>query len=318
MTACQATGRLLSLLAAAHVLSGSCLSANQGPSKCCVGLATACSFVPQAPVNCLSRGLHDTYSEALDLPIREAKGCTVRLVPITMRRSACEKSVAMYWKKRAGRLSPKNTMSGLTRPSATIVHVSRSSGRYTSGESRTDTYARQTRREIQTNRHMDRRRQSRGHTNQNRQAKTDTWIQKANRQGQTHRQTNRQRQIHRQTKWPRHTQTGRSSEVCSQDRPSKHRAQHSVGQQGTAEHGAAGFQSLTTASAITSGLPLRHCLSDMLQAVLLPTPHTVSTCMHHTLHMCTCFMHTQLAAQYCHGTAQHSTAQHSTAQHSTA
>ena len=51
-------------------------------------------------------------------PMREAKGCTVRLVPKTMSRSALEKSDAMYWKKRCGKLSPKNTMSGFTKPSA--------------------------------------------------------------------------------------------------------------------------------------------------------------------------------------------------------
>ena len=49
-------------------------------------------------------------------PIRDAKGLTTRLVPITMSRSASGKSCSACWKNASGRLSPKNTISGLTRP----------------------------------------------------------------------------------------------------------------------------------------------------------------------------------------------------------
>lgn len=49
-------------------------------------------------------------------PMSPAKGLTTRLVPITTSRSASLKSSGTRSQKRSGRLSPKNTMSGLTRP----------------------------------------------------------------------------------------------------------------------------------------------------------------------------------------------------------
>ena len=48
--------------------------------------------------------------------MREAKGLTTRLVPITISRSASPKSSGTRCQKRGGRFSPKNTMSGFTRP----------------------------------------------------------------------------------------------------------------------------------------------------------------------------------------------------------
>jgi hypothetical protein len=47
---------------------------------------------------------------------RRANGCTTKLVPIMIRRSASGKSSVQHWKKVTGRFSPKNTMSGFTRP----------------------------------------------------------------------------------------------------------------------------------------------------------------------------------------------------------
>ena len=46
--------------------------------------------------------------------MRLAKGCTVKDVPMTMRRSHFLKSVAVSSWKRSGRDSPKKTMSGFT------------------------------------------------------------------------------------------------------------------------------------------------------------------------------------------------------------
>jgi hypothetical protein len=48
--------------------------------------------------------------------IKEAKGCTSREVPITSNKSHTGKSFALRSKNLGGRLSPKNTISGFTRP----------------------------------------------------------------------------------------------------------------------------------------------------------------------------------------------------------
>ena len=62
--------------------------------------------------------LYEHTQDFTGSPMRDANGCTVRLVPITISRSALGKSVCIFWKNLGGRLSPKKTISGLTSPSA--------------------------------------------------------------------------------------------------------------------------------------------------------------------------------------------------------
>ena len=50
------------------------------------------------------------------LSTSEAKGWTTRLVPRIISKSHLGKSALTHWKNLSGRFSPKNTMSGLTRP----------------------------------------------------------------------------------------------------------------------------------------------------------------------------------------------------------
>mmetsp|Transcript_6401 Transcript_6401/g.14229 ORF Transcript_6401/g.14229 Transcript_6401/m.14229 type:complete len:217 (+) Transcript_6401:619-1269(+) len=50
------------------------------------------------------------------LPVRDANGCTLRDVPITISKSQAGKSSSTSRKKRSGNCSPKKTISGLTNP----------------------------------------------------------------------------------------------------------------------------------------------------------------------------------------------------------
>lgn len=56
------------------------------------------------------------------LSINDAKGCTTKLDPIIIKRSACTKSRSASTWKRSGNISPKKTMSGFTTPSLHSSH----------------------------------------------------------------------------------------------------------------------------------------------------------------------------------------------------
>lgn len=62
-------------------------------------------------------------------PAREAKGWTTSEVPMTSSRSAAGRSTSAASQKRSGSASPKNTMSGFTRPPH-AVHLRTNEGSF--------------------------------------------------------------------------------------------------------------------------------------------------------------------------------------------